>query len=75
MPTIYSREYKEFLQRLRQARLDAGLTQADVAARLKRPQSFVSQCEAGERRVDVVELAAFAKLDGKGVGFFVGRRD
>ncbi len=37
-------------------RLDAGLTQAALAARLGRPQSFVSKYESGERRLDLVEL-------------------
>jgi transcriptional regulator with XRE-family HTH domain len=68
--STYSREYKEFLKRLREGRLRAGLTQAGVAARLKRPQSFVSKCESGERRVDVVELAAFAKLYKVNVEYF-----
>jgi hypothetical protein len=43
----------------------------DVAARLGKQQSFVAKCESGERRVDIVELAAFAKLYGKTVEFFV----
>ena len=34
----------------------AGLTQEDVAQRLRRPQSFVSKYESGERRLDVIEL-------------------
>jgi transcriptional regulator with XRE-family HTH domain len=41
---------------LRQIRLDAQLTQADLALRLKKPQSFVSKYENGERRLDIVEL-------------------
>ena len=49
------------------------LTQAEVARRLHRTQAFVSKCESGERRVDVVELEAFARLYGKPLGFFVGR--
>lgn len=40
---------------LRQARLDAGLNQEDVAERLRRPQSFISKYESGERRLDVIE--------------------
>jgi transcriptional regulator with XRE-family HTH domain len=71
MPPTNRPEYRRFLARLRAAREQAGLTQAEVAKRLRRPQSFVSKCEAGERRVDVVELAAFAGLYHRPVGFFV----
>jgi len=42
-----------------------------VARKLRRPQSFVSKCESGERRVDVVELAEFARLYRKPLSFFV----
>jgi DNA-binding transcriptional regulator YiaG len=73
MASIHSREYRAFLRKLRQARLDAGLTQAEVAARLNRPQSFVSKCESGERRVDVVELSLFASLYGKTLAYFAAR--
>ncbi len=66
-----SAAYRLFLTRLREARRAAGLTQAEVAAKLRRPQSFVSKCESGERRVDVVELQEFADLYKKGLNFFV----
>jgi transcriptional regulator with XRE-family HTH domain len=49
------------------------MTQAEVAHTLKRTQSYVSKCEAGERRIDVVELADFAKLYGKSLSYFIGR--
>jgi transcriptional regulator with XRE-family HTH domain len=54
--SIYSPAYETFLRLLRQARTDAGLTQRQVAARLQRPQSFVSKVESGERRCDVIEF-------------------
>ena len=41
---------------LREVRAEAGLKQADLAARLKQPQSFVSKYESGERRLDLLEL-------------------
>ena len=41
---------------LREVRQEAGLRQEDVAARLGKPQSFVSKYESGERRLDVLEL-------------------
>ncbi len=63
--------YRLFLTRLREARRAAGLTQAEVAAKLRRPQSFVSKCESGERRVDMVELQEMAQLYKKDLTFFV----
>jgi predicted transcriptional regulator len=54
--SIYSDEYRQLCTLLRQLRLDAGLTQVQVAERLDMPQSFVSKYESGERRLDVVEL-------------------
>src|SRR4051812_26009378 len=43
-----SSAYEALRRLLTQARLDAELTQAQVAIRLKRPQSFVSKYESGE---------------------------
>jgi transcriptional regulator with XRE-family HTH domain len=62
--SLFSKEYDAFLTLLRRAREDAGLTQAQAAAMLRRPQSFVSKCESGERRVDVVEFVSFCKAYG-----------
>ena len=66
-----SLRYREFLERLRSARDDTGLTQVEVAQQLGKPQSFVSKCESGERRVDVVELERFAEIYGKEVSYFL----
>ncbi len=41
---------------LRSGRMAAGLKQEDVARLLKRPQSFVSNYEAGERGLNVIEF-------------------
>jgi transcriptional regulator with XRE-family HTH domain len=66
-------EYRRFLARLRTARETAGLTQVQVASRLRVPQSFISKSETGERRVDVVELADFARLYRRPLAYFAGR--
>lgn len=63
--------YQAFLGKLRQARESAGLTQVQVALALNKPQSFVSKCESGERRVDVLEAADFARLYGKPLESFI----
>ena len=69
--SVYSARYQRFLALLKRARLDAGLTQVEVASRLNQPQSYVSKCESGERRVDVVELMDFADLYQKQIQDFV----
>jgi DNA-binding transcriptional regulator YiaG len=66
-----SPRYRHFLKRLRQARLDSGLTQVQVAERLKQPQPYVSKCESGERRIDVVELKALAEIYGRPLDWFL----
>lgn len=71
LPT-YRQQYRLFLERLRAARCEARLTQVEVARKLSRPQSFVSKCESGERRVDIIELTDFARLYRKPLSFFVG---
>jgi transcriptional regulator with XRE-family HTH domain len=69
---LHSPRYRRFLQRLRAARLAAGLTQAAVAEALGRPVSYVSKCELGERRVDFVEAVEFAHLYKKKLTDFAG---
>jgi transcriptional regulator with XRE-family HTH domain len=71
MDAEYEKHYRAFLGQLRQARQDAGFTQQEVASRLGKPQSFVSKCESGERRVDVIELTRFASIYGKPLEFFL----
>jgi len=66
----YIRQYKAFRLRLRQAREEAGLKQTDAARALRKPQSFISKCESGERRVDFIELLAFAGLYQKEIDYF-----
>jgi transcriptional regulator with XRE-family HTH domain len=55
---------KRFRGFLVEARKRAGLTQYELAARLKRPQSFVSKFERGERRLDVLEFREVARALG-----------
>jgi transcriptional regulator with XRE-family HTH domain len=64
---------KRFLSLVRQMRLDAGLRQADLAERLRKPQSFVSRYESGERRLDVLELWQVCAVLGVSLAEFVRR--
>ncbi len=69
--SIHTKEYAIFVERLRKARLEAGLTQTEVAKKIGRPQSHISNIESGQQRVDIVELKRFAKLYGKKVEYFL----
>ncbi|HEX8064772.1 MAG TPA: helix-turn-helix transcriptional regulator [Allosphingosinicella sp.] len=51
-------------RRLLEARRARGLRQADLADRLGRPQSFVSNYERGERRLEVSEFIVIARVLG-----------
>ena len=53
-----------FRELLLASRKKNGVTQAEVAKRLGRPQSFVAKVENGERRLDVVELVGYARAIG-----------
>jgi transcriptional regulator with XRE-family HTH domain len=52
----HSVRYKKFCGLLIEARRAKGLTQAEVARRLGKPQSYVAKYEGGERRLDVIEF-------------------
>lgn len=69
--SIQTKEYAYFVERLKQARLEAGLTQVQVSKKLKRPQSHISNIESGQQRVDVVELQRFAKIYNKDMSYFI----
>ena len=62
--SIFSDDYLLFLRQLREARKKSGLTQQQLAERLQQTQSFVSKCERGERRLDIVEVRAFCNAIG-----------
>lgn len=59
---VQPREYKHVGDALAAARETAGLTQSQLAKRLRKPQSFVSDYERGQRRIDVLELLRIADV-------------
>ena len=63
--SLHSVRYKAFLTLLGEARIRSGLTQRQVASKLKITQSAVSKVESGERRLDVVELHAWCEALGE----------
>jgi transcriptional regulator with XRE-family HTH domain len=67
--------YDTFLERLIAAREELGLSQREVSERMEMAHSFLSKCETGERRVDVIEFLVLAKLYGKPLEFFLNSAD
>ena len=62
--SIHSPENAAFLAALKRTRKRAGLSQADLAERLQETQSWVSKCERGERRLDLLEVRALCRAIG-----------
>ena len=69
--SIYSKQYRMLTVRLKQARLDSGLSQAQVAKALGTTQSHISKAESGQRRLDVIQLKEFSKLYRKDFNYFI----
>lgn len=67
---LHSPEYSYFLEELRAARERVGMSQIELAERIGEHQTFVSKCEWGIRRLDIVELKRWTDALGIGlVGF------
>ncbi len=73
--SIHSKNYTVLLEQLREARVQAGITQEGMATRLDETQSFISKCERGERRLDILELRAWCLALGISLTEFVTRLD
>jgi transcriptional regulator with XRE-family HTH domain len=61
---VYERSYAAFTELLKEERKTAGLTQVALAKKLRRPQSYVSKYERGDRRLDVIEFIEVAQVIG-----------
>ena len=62
--SITTRRHRELASLLRRLREEAGLTQQELAARLKVTQSVVSKAESGQRRLDLVQLESYCQALG-----------
>jgi transcriptional regulator with XRE-family HTH domain len=67
----FQKTYDSILNKLIKAREEAGLNQRQVSEELGFSHSFLSKCETGDRRIDVIELLQLAKLYGKTPNYFL----
>ena len=69
--TIFTKSHNYMVKKLIKARRKARLRQKDVAKQLGRTQSYISKIEAGQRRIDVVQLKEFAAIYKKRLNYFI----
>jgi transcriptional regulator with XRE-family HTH domain len=70
LKSLRSRRHRALCEKLVLARKALGLSQQQVATRLKTSQTVIARIEIGERRIDVVEfidLAGVLRLDPRDV--------
>jgi transcriptional regulator with XRE-family HTH domain len=63
--SVFSGDHSALVETLAAARARAGLTQAELARRLGKDQSYISIVERSQRRVDVLEFYAMARALGE----------
>lgn len=63
--SVFTGSYQLLIDFLRTARTKVGLSQAELASRIGRPQQFISFVELGERRVDILEFYAIMRAVGQ----------
>jgi transcriptional regulator with XRE-family HTH domain len=68
-------QQKKLLVLLRGVRVEAGLTQSELASRLGTDQTFISKYENGERRLDILELRQVCQVIGIDFVEFIRRLD
>lgn len=66
MPSsIFTQRHQDLIGFIASTRKAAGITQAELAGRMGKPQSFMSKVERGERRLDVIEFCQVAEALGQ----------
>ncbi len=71
--SLYSKENDLLLQLLVQVRVEAGVPQVELAARLDEVQPWISRVERGVRRLDLVELLLWCEALGVPLSTFIQR--
>jgi transcriptional regulator with XRE-family HTH domain len=69
--TIYAGEYGAFTMKLKAVRELSGVTQQELANKLGCTQGFISKCESGELRLDIIQLKSWCEALGFSLSEFV----
>ena len=68
---VYLAQRGRLVSLLREMRIEAGLTQVELAARIEKDQAYVSRYESGQRRLDVLEVREICQAVGSTLEGFV----
>ena len=58
---VVSPDYRAAIEAIKDIRVARGVTQRELARRLRKPPSFVNKIEFLERRLDILEFLAMAR--------------
>src|SRR3546814_1766711 len=58
--SIFTVQHKSFIEALREIRRASSMTQVELSGLLEKDQSYISNIERGQRRLDVIEFIAIA---------------
>lgn len=64
MKTIYQENYRKLISELITTRKTANLTQAQIAQKLQKPQSYIAKIENFERKLDILEFVQLCQILG-----------
>lgn len=70
---IYIAQRDRLIVLLRELRLEAGLTQTELASHIEKDQTYVSRYESGQRRLDILEVREICQAIGITLEEFVKR--
>lgn len=73
MKTIHSKRHKKLIELVIAERKRADIRQVQLAKKLKRSQTWIARLEAGDRRLDVIELIDLAEAIGFDASAMVAR--
>jgi ribosome-binding protein aMBF1 (putative translation factor) len=70
---VFTAEYAKLLELLRETREQSGVTQVELAKRVKETQSYLSRFERGELRLDVIQLRTICQALGTTLPAFIAK--
>lgn len=68
---LYDNKHKVLVNKLKEARIEANLSQEELAKKLSKTQSFISKLEGGQIRVDAILLSELSTIFKKDISFFL----